>query len=255
MLFAETTFIGIDPTAGVRPFVYAALDHDRKLLVLNQGDIDEVMAFMAGQSQSMVAICAPQKPNQGLMANEEFRQKLTPQPYPGRWMNFRLVDYLLRQHNIRIPQTRSRVEDNPRWMQMGFILYERLENLGFQCYPDEGAERQCMEVYPYACYAAMLDVLPLKKHTLEGRLQRQLALYECYLNVPDPMRIFEEFTRYRLLRGIVPTDNLYSAGELDAIVAAYSAWLAAVHADQVTLIGDPDEGRVLIPVARLKDRY
>jgi len=49
MFFTNTTFMGIDPTAGVRPFTYAALDSDLQLMALGQGDMDEVLAFVAGQ--------------------------------------------------------------------------------------------------------------------------------------------------------------------------------------------------------------
>ena len=49
MLFTHTTFIGIDPTAGVRPFTYTALNNKLELLALGQGNMDEVLAFVAGQ--------------------------------------------------------------------------------------------------------------------------------------------------------------------------------------------------------------
>jgi hypothetical protein len=107
MLFSDTTFIGIDPTAGVRPFVYAAIDHNGKLLAMGHGTIDAVLAFAAGQRKAIVAVCAPRKPNQGLMTRPEVRQELIPQPLPGRWMNFRMADYQIRQYNIRMPQTRG----------------------------------------------------------------------------------------------------------------------------------------------------
>jgi hypothetical protein len=69
------------------------------------------------------------------------------------------------------------------------------------------------------------------------------------------MLLFEEITRHRLLKGILPLEPLYSAGELDALAAAYTAWLAALHPDQVTLLGDPQEGQVVLPGAELKFRY
>ena len=115
--------------------------------------------------------------------------------------------------------------------------------------------RQSLEVYPHACYAGLVGHLPLPKHTLEGRLQRQLVLYECRLNIPDPMSLFEEITRHRLLQGILPLENLYSPDELDALVAAYTAWLAGTNAEQVSLLGDPEEGYMVLPVAELKNRY
>jgi hypothetical protein len=159
------------------------------------------------------------------MTRPEVRELLHPAPHPGRWENFRLADFLLRQHNIAIPQTPADEQDCPNWMKNGFLLFRRLEELGYQCYPEKGAERQFLEVYPYAAYAVLLGVLPLPKYSLEGRLQRQLALFEVDLEIPDPMRFFEEITRHRLLKGVLPFDELYTAAELDALAAAYTALL------------------------------
>jgi len=255
MLFTETSFIGIDPTAGVKPFIYAAIDQDRDLIALGHGQIDGVLAFAAGQRQAIVAVCAPRRPNSGIMADEQFRESLSPQPQPGRWMDFRLADYQIRQHNIRSPQTRHQEISCPNWMQMGFSLYRRLENFGYQTYPQENTQCLVMEVYPQACYAVLLGLLPFAKNTIEGRLQRQLILRERNLNIPDPMRYFKEITRKRLLNGLLPHGNLYQPEELDALVAAYTAWLSNYHPDQISLFGDPDEGQVVIPAAELKDKY
>lgn len=254
-LFYSTTFIGIDPTAGQRPFAYAALDHELHLLALGHGSLDDVLAFAAGQRQAYVAVSAPRRPNQGLLAQEEFRLRLSPSPRPGRWTDFRLVEYQLRQHNLSIPQTCGRESDCPNWMQVGFHLYRRLEGLGYAGFPCPDEMCQMLEVYPHACYAALLGVTPFPKITLEGRIQRQLSLHEQKLRVPDPMRIFEEITRHRLLNGVLPLDDLYSPDELDALVAAYTAWLAALHPERTLLLGDPGEGQIVLPAAELKPRY
>ncbi len=258
MFYTNTTFLGIDPTAGKRPFVYAALDLDKRLLALGEGDIEDVLAFVAGQRQAVVAVSAPQRPNRGLMAEDAMRRSLSPLPRPGRWVDFRVVEYLLRQHNITIPQTLQNEQECPNWMQMGFKLFRRLESLGFQDFPSQGAAQgalQALEVYPHACYTVLLGLQPFPKHSLEGRLQRQLVLYDLALNVPDPMRIFEEITRHRLLKGILSLDSLYSPEELDALIAAYTAWLAATDPDKVVILGDPAEGQVVLPAAELKERY
>lgn len=247
MFFTNMVFLGIDPTAGDKPFVYAALDSERRLLALGSGSIDDVLAFAAGQKQALAAVCAPQRPNQGVMAQAEVRQSLSPSPHPGRWENFRLADYLLRQRNISIPQTPADEAHCPNWMRNGFAVYRRLEDLGYKEYPHEVGERQFLEVYPHACYAALLGCLPFHKHTLEGRLQRQLALYEQELDISDPMHFFEEITRHRLMKGVLPFDMIYTAGELDALVAAYTAWLAASHPTQVIRLGDPHEGQIIVP--------
>ena len=255
MFFDHPTFIGVDPTAGEKPVVYAAIDHELHLLALGQGNLDDILAFAAGQRQAVLAVCAPQRPNTGVMTRPEVREYLHPVPHPGRWENFRLADFLLRQHNIAIPRTPAAEADCPNWMKNGFLLFRRLEELGYKCYPEKEAGRQFLEVYPYAVYAVLLGVLPLPKHSLEGRLQRQLALFQTNLEIPDPMRFFEEITRHRLLKGVLPFDDLYTAAELDALVAAYTAWLAANHPDQITMLGDPAEGQIVLPGADLKSRY
>lgn len=259
MFFAHTTFLGIDPTAGLRPFSYAALDNELHLLALGQGSMEEVLAFVAGQRQAMVAVSAPRRPNQGLMERPEVRDRLSPPPRPGRWLNFRLAEYQLRQHNISCPKTASNERECPKWMRVGFSLYRRLESLGYRANsaggPAGDAPLQSLEVYPHACFCALLGLTPFPKTTLEGRIQRQLVLHDQDLHIPDPMRLFEEITRHRLLQGILPLQDLYSPGELDALVAAFTAWMVVCHPDQVSLLGDPEEGQVVLPVAELKRRY
>jgi hypothetical protein len=96
---------------------------------------------------------------------------------------------------------------------------------------------------------------PFPKTTLEGRIQRQLVLHEHDLHIPDPMRLFEEITRHRLLQGVMPLQDLYSPGELDALVAAYTAWVAATRPSEALLLGDPEEGQIALPVSELKRHY
>ncbi len=255
MLFTHTTFFGIDPTAGQRPFSYAALDNELNLIALGEGNINEVLAFAAGQRQAFVAVSAPRRPNQGLMEQDALRERLSPPPRPGRWTNYRLAEYLLRQHNIYCPNTASKEKACPNWMKMGFSLYRRLEGLGYRPSPAEGEPLQWVEVYPHACFCAMLGQIPFPKNTLEGRIQRQLVLYEQGLRIPDPMRLFEEITRHRLLQGMLPLDDLYTQGELDALVGAYTAWVVANRSEGATTLGDPREGVVVVPVTELKRHY
>jgi hypothetical protein len=69
------------------------------------------------------------------------------------------------------------------------------------------------------------------------------------------MELFRGITPQRLLEGTWPMEKLYSLGELDALVAAYTAWQANNHPDQITALGDDSEGLVIVPVAELKRRY
>jgi hypothetical protein len=260
MLFTRTTYIGIDPTAGVKPFTYAALDGDLRLLALGEGGLEDILAFLAGQRQAAAGVCAPRRPNQGLMTQREFRLALDPPPASGRWLDFRLADYQLRRHNISAPQIPSNPEACPNWMRMGFQLFRRMDALGYTAAPAPGSdepavERISVEVYPFAAYTAMLGVLPFPKLTLEGRLQRQLALHARNVRLPDPMDFFEEITRHRLMKGILPTDRLHSPAELDALAAAYTAYLLVNRPEETCRVGDPAEGEILLPVPALEPRY
>jgi predicted RNase H-like nuclease len=82
-----------------------------------------------------------------------------------------------------------------------------------------------------------------------------LVLYEEGLRIPDPLHIFDEITRHNLLQGRLPLDQLYSTPQLDALVAAYSARLAASKPDGITILGDLEEGQLVLPVAELKRSY
>jgi predicted RNase H-like nuclease len=188
------------------------------------------------------------------MARPEIRQNLFSKPQRDHWRDFRLSDYLLRQHNIHIPQTPSDENNCSGWMKMGFLLYRRLAKMGFQLYPSE-SEHQYLEVYPNASFTSLLGVVPFAKNSLEGRIQRQLILMDRKLKIPDPMRIFEEITRFRLLQGSLSLEQLYSPEELDSLVAAYTTWLAANHPDQTIALGDADEGQIILPVAELREKY
>jgi hypothetical protein len=255
MFFSGSSFIGIDPTAGRKPFSYAALDGELRLMALGRGSLEEVLAFTAGQHQSMVAVCAPRRPSLRLMSRTELRDSLNPPPRPGRWMSFRLAEYLLRQHRISCYKTPADENACPNWMKMGFHLYYRLEQMGYQPYPTEQAALQWLEVYPHASFCTLLGHVPLPKHSLEGRIQRQLVLYRHKIGLPDPMDLVKGITARHILQGNLQTKNLYSQGELDALVAAYTAWQAASHPTRITLLGDASEGLVVLPVAELKRYY
>ncbi len=69
------------------------------------------------------------------------------------------------------------------------------------------------------------------------------------------MRIFEEFTRYKILQGQLPLEGLFSVEELEALIAAYTAWKAAVEPDEITRVGDPKEGEIILPGRNLKLKY
>jgi hypothetical protein len=253
MLLSETTFIGIDPTAGRNPFSYAVLDADCNLLALDSGEMDETLAFIAGQMDAYVAVNGPRNPNLGLVKKELEKQGLLPGQMRGA--DLRKAEYLLRERGIVISPTPSNRELCPEWMQLSFSLYKRLDEIGFMPYPTEKAPRQWLETHPHAAFCVMLEQQPLSKPTLEGRLQRQLILHEADVGIKNPMEFFEEITRHRLIKGIFPLEVLYTPEQLDALAAAYTAYLAAREPDKIMFIGSSDEGRIVLPANKLKDKY
>ena len=140
-------------------------------------------------------------------------------------------------------------------MRTGFSLYKRLADMGFRTYPAGENETQYLEVYPHASYTVLLKKIPFLKKTLEGRLQRQLLLHSLSLPVPDPMRVFEEITRYKIMQGQLPLDDLFSVEELEALMAAYTAWKASLQPDEITRVGDRKEGEIILPTRDLKAKY
>lgn len=253
MLFTDSVYVGIDPAAGRKSFAYAALDRDLHLVTIADGEIDDLMAFLGAQQSAVVAIMAPSNVNQGLVRRKLESESLTPGMHI-RGADLRMAEYDLRERGITVTGTPGRAESCPAWMQSGFELYKKLSKMGFAAYPQDGAAYQMLETHPHACFCTLLDQVPLSKPTLEGRLQRQLALHERRIRLKDPMDFFEEITRHKLLKGILPHDLLYTADVLDGIAAAYVAWLAAHHPEQVVCVGDPSEGQIILP-GHLKEKY
>lgn len=108
---------------------------------------------------------------------------------------------------------------------------------GFTSYSGKAEPGQLLLTNPQECFHALIGRKPLPRRALEGRLQRSAVLYEQGLQLTDPMEVFEEITRYKLAQGILPLENIYSSKELDALVTAYVAWLAANRPGQITATG------------------
>ena len=253
MLFSKTTFLGIDLSGGRHPFTYAAIDEDCQLVALASGEMEEVLAFLGGQQETVVAVNAPHNPNIGLVRKQLEKQSLTPGHLRGSDM--RMVEHDLRKCGISVSPTPSRPETCAAWIQSGFDFHRKLEGTGFKPYQSENATHQWLETHPHAAFCALLGRLPLPKPTLEGRLQRQLVLYEQDMGIKDPMGFFEEITRHRLLKGVLPVEAIYSSEELDALVAAFTAFQVTHNPKEVVWVGDELEGRIVVPVSELKETY
>jgi predicted nuclease with RNAse H fold len=257
MLFDQTLYVGIDPTAGVRPIHYMVLDRELRLVAAGEGSLQDVVAFVGGFESAVVAIDAPQSPNKGLMLEPEVRRRYNLRPGSKTWGQWKLCEYELRRRNIRLYNTPGRESDAPRWMRNGFTLYKKLARLGYRQYVqgEELPPKAMIEVHPHACFAVLLGHRPFLKDTLEGRLQRQLLLFLEGLDIPNPMKALEEITRHHLLSGNLPLDGLYDHDRLDALAAAYTSYLVGIKPEAVTQVGDRSEGMITLPAAEPKAFY
>ncbi len=227
-------------------FTYAALDNDLRLQAIGRGSQADILAYLSGQPSAYAAINAPRRPGIGLMRQDSVRQTLDPPPKPGSWLKYRVAEYQLR---LPILPTPDDISACPAWMLCGFELYSRLESLGFAEYPTgDDQPRQLLEVHAFASFSRLLGLPPFPADSLEGRLQRQLVLHELGVRVSDPMDFFEDVTPRRLLKGVLPLKNILTPVELDALAGAYTAWLAVQRPQEVSLLGAPEEGRIVVPL-------
>jgi predicted RNase H-like nuclease len=191
------------------------------------------------------------------MLRPEIRRRFNLQPGGKTWGQWKLCEYELRRRNIRLYNTPAKEKDAPSWMRAGFEIYRRLQAMEFRLFergqPVEA--RVVIEVHPHACFAVLLGHRPFLKQTLEGRLQRQLVLYLQGVDLVNPLTVLEEITRHHLLTGQLPLRGLLAHDELDALAAAFTAYLVGAKPDRVAQLGDRDEGMITLPSAEVKEFY
>ncbi len=254
MATEQAIFFGVDTSGTGKPFTCAGLAENGRLMLLQSCEEDELFSLVQTAPRVWIAINAPPRPNRGLV--RERLEGNAPRAGQLRGADMRLAEYELRKHGIHISATPHYLTSCPPWMQAAFSLYRKLNEAGFQFYPASlHAGHQILETHPHAVFCSLLGKQPLPKPSLEGRLQRQLILYEQGLLIRDPMNFFEEITRHRLLQGILPLEYIYQPEELDALAAACVAFLASTRPEEVTVVGDREEGQIVLPVKALKEVY
>lgn len=237
---AFSSFIGVDAAPGRRPFTYICLDSSRKLLAVGSGTAVDVLSFAFGQSTTLLAFSPPHRPGQAPSGRSG-----------GRILA--LSDFLLQKEWNWPAESgfpRNPPPECPSWLRASFLLIDQLQELGFRLFAsDEEAPRQWLETQAEAAYSALLERPPLGAATLEGRLQRQLVLADLGLDVPDAMEFFEEITRYRLLRGILPMEKVLPAAELNAWMAAQIAWMALYQPEALQPVTPQGNHVVYLPLS------
>lgn len=239
-------YVGIDPSQRYQPYVYIALDTELRIQAIGDGPLREILAYLAGLGSGCVAINAPQTVNKGLVDEEEDHQTLFPVPASKRG-DLRKVEFHFLQEGINVHRTPSKLSECMVWVRRGFKLYQKIQKLGYEEFSKDTI-RHYVEAPAEVIYsrlsggASLFDSL-----SLEGRLQRQLILYEAGLHIKDAMNFFEEVTRFRLIKGILPEDEIYNPGELNALACAYLAWLLHHKPERTTSMGEKNEGIVFFP--------
>jgi len=244
---AKMTFIGISLTPGKHPFAYAAIDPKKEILALNSGTLEDTLAFTAGQSAALVCVGAPSGTSQNKVTMPPPSED---QPHRGRKAAtpaLRSAEFELEQLGISIFHTPCEENRCPSWVKNGFQLYQRLQDAHYQPFSSTRQPLEYLESHPEVVFWSLLGHAPFPSGTLEGRLQRQLILYENDLPIPEPMNFFEEVTRHKFLRGILPLENIYTQPELDSLALAFTAWILFHQPERSLQLGDPEEGQIILP--------
>lgn len=239
-------YVGIDPSQRYQPYVYVALDSELRIQAIGDGPLREILAYLAGLGSACVAINGPQMVNQGLVDEDVDHQTLFPVAASKRG-DLRKVEFLLLKEGINVHRTPAVLSECMVWVRRGFKLYQKIQKLGYEAFSEE-ANRQFVEAPADVIYSRLSGGAPLfDSLSLEGRLQRQLILYEEGLLVKDAMNFFEEVTRFRLIKGVLPADDLYNPGELNALACAYLAWMLHHKPEKTTSLGEVSEGIIYLP--------
>ncbi len=249
MLLPGTYFAGVDTTSAHKAFSYAVLDRALNLVTLAEGELQEVVDFVCGAPGAIVAINAPSHLNNGTVRQAAAEE--SGGSHQLRRVDLRLAEQELRLRGIPVSGTPAREASCPAWIRAGLSLYRKLGELGFETYPAKDCRQQWLETHPHAAFCALIGRTPLSKPSLEGRMQRQLALFERGVHCSDPMDYLEELTRHKILNGLIPAELVYQPEQLDALAAAYTAWVASEKSSNLTRFGDEAEGCIYLP-AKLK---
>jgi len=145
---------------------------------------------------------------------------------------------LSERHSVTVGVTANSISRSARSANTNSMFYEQLEKLSFRPYPSKNETRQWFKANADESFAGLLRKKLLSRRTLEGRIQRALVLYDQGVQINDPMEFFEEITRYKLIQGILPLENLYTFKELDALAGAYIAWMTVNRPGQFVIQGE-----------------
>lgn len=254
MMMDKPAFIGLDllrrPGKNRRGYVYARLDDALNILAVGTVDRNELLTYINTFPSAYLAINAPLQPANGLMDARTPSQPalIDAATSTRRVCHGRLAEALLNQQGIPLPLTPLADMPAPAWMKRSFDLVRRLKMFNFEPFPQENHRLMIETSSQAAFWRALGNNPPMPETTLEGRMQRQLVLFELGVELPDPMDFFMEITRHRLLKGNLAEAQIYPVAALNAVMAARTANLLFRSPQRVSALGDAEEGQIVLPL-------
>ncbi len=207
-------YIGIDTTAGNRPITLAVLDSALRVRQIEALPFDAVVEAVLAYPAAVCGIDAPIGRNSGLLADPDYRTRRNLNPHRVRYSNYRVCEFELRRRGIYVYNTPSEELRVASWMQTSWHCMTGCAAAGYVDAPQRGP-RSLFETYPYAIFTVLAGTRPYPKNSIEGRLQRQLILYEEGVDLFDPMRVLEEWTRHHLRAGRLNMEGIYEHDGLE----------------------------------------
>jgi hypothetical protein len=240
-------FIGIELSGSRKGFTCAVLNSGLRIEFLGAVTPIEWQTVVGNAKVAIAAVNSPLTMNAGFMADAEYRAQLKVSNQSARSREQRVCEYLIGERGIACSRSPRDVSKFSLSLQRSLKFAAELGMMGFHFFPSGGAAWQMFETQADAACQSLLGVKPFPLASLEGRIQRQLLLQAKGVNVPDAMEFFEEVTRHRLLSGKLPDSMLQTPASLNALIAAYTAWMAANHPGAYEVVGEPEEGIILLP--------
>jgi hypothetical protein len=178
-----------------------------------------------------VAVDAPPSPGLGLLRDDSERARLQVPPAPGKHTARRVAEYELSRRGIGSHQTHFDETRLFSWMTAGFETFDAARRAGYPPYLGRGRkERTAFEVFPYASYVTLAGCLsPGRRWRLAWR--RALLAQTGMRGLPENAGI----------------------DTLDAACAALTG--DRFLRGEGCSVGDPREGVIVLPAARIEERY
>ncbi len=174
----------------------------------------------------------------------------------GKTAGLRPAEMEIRSHKLPIRPAPETEAEAPAAMRATFTFARELTQRGFV----EGPSEREVAALPagdqrYGGRRSSARADSLRTDDPRRQIQRQLLLVRERVALPDPMDSLEEMTAHHLLSGRLPLRGILGPDELDALLAAFTAWRAAFQPEKVVWLGGDADGCICLPAKQLLDKY